>query len=301
MPTEMLKFLLNKLFLADKWNIGVVDQSVGNLIEKKELNAIEWLKEDRADYAADPFIVNVGDQIKIYYEELNFWHGRGEIMVMENLDFKTKNKVGGIRPSSIHLSYPYLIVKEQYLYCIPETSKAKEVVLYQVDALNPAQLIQRKVLLSGMPFVDSSIVFYAAKYWLFTSISGNSKQLYIFSSTTLDGHYKAHPLNPIAVEKQACRSAGSIFVWEGSIYRPTQNPVNCYGGSIQINKITVLTESEYKAESVFEIFPDKNYPRGIHHISFAHNKIVVDGKRKVFDLLMPLKKLVKIIRITLQA
>jgi hypothetical protein len=43
---------------------------------------------------------------------------------------------------------------------------------------------------------------------------------------------------------------------------------------------------------LFEILPDeKNYPEGIHNISFGRNKIIVDGKRKQFSWLMPLKKM----------
>ncbi len=285
-----------KMFMADKWNVGYINQSLTDLIEQKKLNKIEWLKEDNVDYAADPFITDIDNKIKIYYEELNFWHGRGKIMVIEDFDFNTKREVRGIDPSTIHLSYPYLIHKDNQLYCIPETSRAKEVVLYKVNTSKPNVLSRYKILLSGKDFVDSSVIFYANKYWLFTSVAGHDDELYIYYSSTLEGDYQPHRQNPIKVEKSTCRSAGSLFVVNDSIYRPTQNPTHCYGGSIQINKILILTEDTYQTETVFEILPDKDYSRGIHHISFSQDKIVVDGKRRVRELLMPLKKLVKVVR-----
>lgn len=295
----MLKFvtmLFEKMFISEKWNVGYVNQSLESLIEHKQLNNIVWLKEDWVDCAADPFIVDINNKIKIYYEELSYWHGRGKIMMIDGFDFKTKKQVKGISPTSIHLSYPYLIKQGEELYCIPETSNAKEVVLYKLNADKPDLLTRCKELLSGMKYVDSSIIFFNNKYWLFTSVSGVYDQLYIYYSSTIDGDYQEHQLNPIKVEKYACRGAGSLFIANNVIYRPTQNPTNCYGGSLQINKILVLTESEYKTEPVFEILPDKFYNRGLHHISFSNDKIVVDGKREVIEFFMSIKKLVKRIR-----
>jgi len=288
--------LLSKLFTADKWNIGVVDQSIEDLVANKKLSAVNWLKEDNVDYAADPFVVKDRNKIKIYYEELNFWHGKGKIMMIENFDFKTKKNISGITPSQIHLSYPYLIRDDENLFCIPETSESLEIGLYKVDDNNPAKLKKQKILVGGKQFVDSSIIFHSGKYWLFTSISGISNQLYIYYSNHIDGDYQAHELNPIKVKKEACRGAGSLFTSKGFMYRPTQNPSNCYGGSIQINKIKILTESHYQTEVIFEILPDKEYSKGIHHISFTADKIVVDGKRKVFEFTMPIKKMVRKIR-----
>ncbi|QIL41814.1 hypothetical protein G7074_22625 [Pedobacter sp. HDW13] len=52
--------LFNKIFAADKWNIGFVHQTPENLIETRKLSStINWLPEDDIDYAADPFVVNV--------------------------------------------------------------------------------------------------------------------------------------------------------------------------------------------------------------------------------------------------
>lgn len=289
--------LLTRLFIADKWNIGYLTQTPEDLIANQKLRGnITWLKEDSVDYAADPFIVAINNEPRVYYEELNFWKGKGEIMVIDNFDFANKKKVVGITPSSIHLSYPFLIQDDDKLFCIPETSGANEIGLYQVDVKTPALLIKQKVLIKGEPFVDSSVIYHQEKYWLFTSISGKNNELYIYHADQLDGDFKPHKQNPIKVEKNACRAAGSLFKVNNTLYRPTQNPVNRYGGSIVINEIKVLTEYEYQANEAFELMPDQHYNRGMHNISFANNMIVIDGKRKVFNVIMPLKKMIRNIR-----
>ena len=289
--------LFVKCFAIDRWNIGVVNQSIEDLVTIKRLSSINWLKEDNVDYAADPFILKDRNNIKIYYEELNFWEGNGKIMMIEDFDFKTKKNISGITPSQIHLSYPYLIQDKGDLFCIPETSEALEIGLYKVDENNPLELKKTKILIHGKQFVDTSIILYLGKYWLFTSISGINDKLFIYYSSHLDGDYKAHDRNPIPVETQACRGAGSLFNVRDILYRPTQNSSNCYGGSIQINRIKILSENDYQTESVFEILPDKKYNKGIHQISFTDNKIVVDGKRRVFSMATPFKKIVRKIRI----
>jgi len=286
--------LFNKFFTADKWNIGFVNQTPEDLIRTKRLGpAINWLKEDKIDYAADPFVIDVNNKPRIYYEELDFWKGKGEIMVIDGFDFKSKKKVEGIKPDAIHLSYPYLIEEKGDLYCIPETSEAKEVALYLVNKNEPAKLTKIKALVSGKAFVDSSIIYHDHRYWLFTSVSRDHHSLYIYHSKTLDGQYTGHYQNPIAVEKEFCRAAGNLFKVGQSLYRPTQNPVNRYGGSIIINKIETLTEKEFKATQQFEILPDLPYSQGLHNISFTQNMIVIDGKRKILSAVMPLKKFVR--------
>jgi hypothetical protein len=289
--------LLYKCFTIDKWNIGFVNQTASSLILNRGFQSpISWLTEDKVDYAADPFVVTDNKGTRIYYEELNFWKGNGEIMVIEDFDFKTKRTVSGITPLSIHLSYPYLIQMEKDLYCVPETSSALEIGLYKFDKNDSSKLVKQKVLLYGKQFVDTSIIQYADKYWLFTSVAGKNDQLFIYYADCLDGDYQPHELNPINVSTDECRGAGSLFLAKGFMYRPTQNLTRCYGGSIQISKVKILTESHFQAEPVFEILPDKNYNRGTHHISFANDKIVIDGKRRVFELTMPIKKLVRKIR-----
>jgi len=292
-----LQIVFDKLFMCDKWNIGFIDQSPESLISSQQLNGkINWLGEDSVDYAADPFIVNIKGNNHIFYEELNFWKGKGEIMVTNGLSFKEKKRVKIIMNRSIHLSYPYLFSEKDKLYCIPETSAIKQVALYQIDTDNLQKIKKIRILLKGDEFVDSSIIQYNDKYWLFTSVSGKPGVLYIYYSDTLLGPFKAHSLNPIMVENHVSRSAGRLFIVDQKLYMPSQNPGKCYGGSIMINEITHINETEFQYRTVFELLPQPPYNVGLHTINFAKGLLVVDGKRNKFSVFTPIKKIVRKIR-----
>ncbi|WP_295713841.1 hypothetical protein [Mucilaginibacter sp.] len=290
----ILDSIRNKLFSYDKWNIGYISQTPENLILTQRLNGkINWLREGAADYAADPFAVNINGHMHLYYEELNFWKGKGVIMMMDTLHFRNKKKVKGIMKDSIHLSYPYLFTADDSLYCIPETGSAKQVALYQIDVENPSKFKKIKVILEGQAFVDSSIIYFQNKYWLFTSVSGKQGELYVFYSDTLEDSFKAHALNPINVASNVSRSAGRLFIVGKKLYMPSQNPEIRYGGSVMINEITTITETDFKYNTAFELLPQLPYDQGLHTINFAGDLLIVDGKRKVFSVLGPVKKVIR--------
>lgn len=293
----MISKFLRKIFTADKWNIGFVHQSKEDFILRRGLSPdLEWIKEDSVEYAADPFVSVINRQVYIFYEELNFWKGKGQLNIIKDLDFGTKRKISGIEPADIHLSYPYIFKSDSSLYCIPETSASKEVGLYLIDAENEMNFKKVRTLISGEHFVDTSMVHYGNKFWLFTSISQRPKQLYIYYSDSLDKQFVPHISNPIPVCSYESRGAGDMFIVDNALYRPTQNPTNRYGGSIMINKVEQLSEEIYRQKFEFEIQPQSPYSKGLHNISFAEDLIVLDGKRTISSVIMPLKKVVKKIR-----
>jgi hypothetical protein len=296
-PVNALSFIFNKLFIYDKWNIGYVYQTPESLIQSGKLNGnINWLREDKVDYAADPFGIEINGRTHIFYEELNLWKGRGEIMMLDSLNFKNKKKVCGIIKQPLHISYPYIFTAEDRFYCIPETSAAKQIALYQVNKEQPQKLKKIKVLITGSAFVDSSMIYFEGMYWLFTSISGKQGKLYVFYSDTLIGAFKAHAQNPIAVAPEVSRSAGRLFIVNEKLYMPSQNPEKCYGGSIIMNEITRLSENEFQYRTTFEILPQLPYNEGLHTINFTGGLLIVDGKRRVFSILNPFKKVIMKIR-----
>jgi len=293
----MIASIYSKLFKADKWNIGFVRQTKESFIKNKGLNSrIQWLNEDTVDYAADPFVWEINGSVYVFYEELNFWKGKGELKYIKGFDFKTKKEISGDLPAGIHLSYPYLFEDNGRLYCIPETSDSTEIALYRVNPAEPEMFSKVKVLVSGEPFVDSSIIYYRSKYWLFTSISQKPNKLYIYYSETLEGGFVPHSSNPINVESYASRGAGHLFIVNDILYRPTQNPDNCYGGSVVISKIVELNEHQFVCQTDFEVSPKIPYDQGLHNISFGRDLIVLDGKRRVRSFYMPAKKIIKKIR-----
>lgn len=291
---NFLSRTVRKLFVIDKWNIGYVYQSADSLIKSGRITGkIHWLKEPRADYATDPFVAVINNKVCLFYEELDFWTARGKIMVTDELNFEKKKLVKGLPNGEIHLSYPYIFNHSDVTYCIPETSAAKEVALYRVDSDNIDNLTKIRVLISDEAFVDSSLLFYNDKYWLFTSKSGINTELYIFHAETLAAPFNAHAMNPIQVPEYIGRAAGNLFVVGQKLYRPSQNPQKNYGGSVIVSEVIDLNERNFDFKPVTEINPPTWYPRGLHTINFAGDMMIIDGKRDAFSLLNPLKKLAR--------
>lgn len=295
-PLNMLMSLVDKLFAFSKWNVGYLKQTPEELIKNQGLaTKITWLPEDNIDYAADPFPISINGHLHLFYEQLDFWKGKGELMLLDDLSFKSKKKISPLYNNRVHLSYPHTFTIKGKTYCIPESAEANEVVLYKVNLDQPQKFERLRVLLKGR-FVDSSIIYYNNKYWLFTSKSDEVNLLYIFYADSLSGHFKAHAQAPVKVSASMRRSAGRLFVANEKLYMPTQNPEKCYGGSVVINEITKLSETEFNCQSVFEIAPQPPYNAGLHTVNFCNGLLMVDGKRKVVSAFTPLKKLVRKIR-----
>ncbi|MEQ7799392.1 hypothetical protein ABDJ41_06225 [Pedobacter sp. ASV1-7] len=289
-----MKQVIDRYFGSDKWNIGFVNQSAEDLVLRKKFSEkIVWLTEDKSDYSADPFVINIDSNLFIYYEELNFWTITGKISRIENFNFGTKQRIKGFLPNGIHFSYPYIFQDQKKVYCIPETADVGEVSLYELSQTNYTKLEKKRVLLKGSRYVDTSIIYYNDKYWLFTNIDGRLNDIYIYYSNSLDEEFKPHKLNPIQVDSKNCRGAGNLFIVGEKLYRPTQNLEVRYGGSIMINKISELSEEYFKSEIDFELIPEAPYLEGMHNISFANNLIVVDGKRRRHSVITPIHRLLK--------
>lgn len=288
------KNAMAKLFCYDKWNIGHILQTPEDFIAKKRISrGVKWLPEDSIDYRADPFPARISGRVYVMYEELSFWNGKGRIMIIDGFQNGSSKMVRGISAQNIHLSYPYLFKANGTLFCIPETCHYNRIDLFEVDSNHPEILINRKTLVSGAKFVDSSIVFFENRYWLFTSIANQYGSLYLYHSDSLLNEFVAHSLNPISVGIAQSRSAGSLFFVGNALYMPTQNPQRCYGGSIVVNRISKLTPFEFCSETCFEVFPQAPYTEGIHTINFCDGLLIIDGKRKIRSLMAPFKKAVK--------
>lgn len=286
--------VIDRYFGSDKWNIGFVKQSAEDLVHRKKFSGkVMWLVEDKADYSADPFVVNIDSHFFIYYEELNFWKVKGWISRITNFNFDSKQRITGLIPKDIHFSYPFIFEDKTSIYCIPETADIGEVTLYQLNNTDYTKLKKKRVLLKGSRYVDTSIVHYSGKYWMFTNIDGKLNDLYIYHSVSLEGDFKPHKLNPIHVDSKSCRGAGNLFTVDGQLYRPTQNPEVRYGGSIIISRITELSEQSFKTEIDFELPPEAPYLEGMHNISFGRDLIVVDGKRRRHSIITPIHRLLK--------
>lgn len=275
---------IRQLFYFDKWNIGIIDAPLEEVaLERGKKWEVNWIKEtDGEVFIADPFGIEVMENKSIFVEY--YAHEKGKICTIKN---NSSPEINLELPN--HLSYPYTFSHAGIWYCLPEQSAADKLALYRIHPTtflleDPCEII------TGFRAVDPSIIFIDGKWYLFctdASDKGADVRLHIFIADSLLGPYRPHQKNPVKSDIQSARCAGKIFSKDGIYYRPSQNSSAVYGGEIIIQRIEILSESEYSELEINRITPSQlsgKYNRGCHTLSSLGNSTLIDGKRNVFSL-----------------
>lgn len=238
-----------------------------------------FISQPKDSFWADPFVIQSGDDIVVYFEELKS-DGLGQISCIildENFEIKDK-KV--ILNADYHLSFPNVFLKEGRYYMIPETSANSDLQLYQCDEF-PFKWSFHSNLMEGVKLVDAVWVFHDNLYWLFANKTedfeqDNNERLYLYYSESLfTPTWTPHCMNPIITNIGAARNAGAIFTKEGKMYRVAQNCLNGYGKNLVINEIKELSVTNYLEKKIEVILPPKEYV-GMHTLNTSNEIQVVD-------------------------
>ncbi len=286
--TALSQKLWELLFHMEVWNVGLVEQSVEDLLrtERIEPERVRWCKPHApGHFIADPFA----------YER----DGR-EVVLVEDYDHHDKGRiselVGGpdaptltLRPSlepPYHLSYPSLFEEGGELYCVPEMFQAGACGLWKRVG-EGWELVH--TLLEGLPVVDPTLFKHEGRYWLLCTLQddgayGNLK-LHGFYADSLFGKFEPHLLNPLKTDIASARPAGSVLAIDGALYRPAQDCSQTYGGALTLQHIAKLTPSEFEEREVARFSPaaDGPYPHGLHTLNRMGFRTLIDGKKFAFD------------------
>jgi hypothetical protein len=242
---------------------------------------------------ADPFIVFENGKYYIFIEEFIYKSNKGHIsyLIMDKYGNFSTPKIAIDKP--YHLSYPFVFHHNGEYYMIPETSNNRTIDLYKCIGF-PDRWKSIKTLMKDIYAVDTTIFNKDGVWWLFVNIRENegassSDELFLFYSSDLfSEHWTPHPKNPIISDIKSSRPAGKIFLYNGNIYRPSQNNIYrygyggySYGYGMKINQIVTLTKSEYKEVDVNDIEPlwDKKIV-ATHTINYLEGLTVIDGLMK---------------------
>ena len=232
---------------------------------------------------ADPFLVFKDNKYFIFIEEVFFKANKGHISCLtinENGSYSIPQKV---LEAPYHLSYPFVFIHDNNYYMIPETKANRTIELYKCTKF-PDEWVLIKTLMKDVIAVDTTLYCQDGYWWLFTNICENegastADELFLFySADLLSTDWASHPMNPIVSDVKSARSAGSIFSYNGNIYRPSQNNSNWYGYGMKINHIVALSKTEYREECINDIIPkwDKKI-KGMHTLNHVQGLTVIDG------------------------
>lgn len=283
--------IADKMF-RKQWNIGFAKADIGDIIVHRRLPDFKWLPIQKPHrFFADPFIFKTPEgTLNVIYEDYSSDEQYGKISLAK-LDDRFKplsSKL--ILDTGSHLSYPNVFRREGKTFVMPEASKGGDLICYEYDFAKDA-LVNPRTVMANEPLLDSTILEYNGKFWLFATKRGKDSNnlLYIYFSDRFDSGYQPHAGNPVKNSLDGSRPAGNFVHLDGQIYRPSQNCAEYYGKSITFNRIKKLTEHEFEEEAVIAINPPRKggFSYGIHTINAVDDVIVIDALKRIF---MPMEQ-----------
>ena len=226
---------------------------------RPELRSLRYLVPPRDRFWADPFAVTEGGRLFVFFEEFRYRSHRGRIVAIEVDEQGKASPPVPVLERPYHLSYPFLFRWRGGLYMLPETAENGTVELYRCEEL-PSRWRLERVLLTNVRAYDATLWQQGDRWWMFVSIASHgtdgNDELYLYSSAVTPlGPWIPHPKNPVVVDTRRARSAGPLFMLDGTLYRPSQDCSGTYGQSISINRVDTLDEHDYQETPVERIEP----------------------------------------------
>jgi len=194
-----------------------------------------------------------------------------------------------------HLSYPFVFAHQGQIYMLPESSQHRTLELYRAVAF-PYRWVLHSVVMEGLRITDATLFQHDGRFWLFATIGAEGASdwddLHLFSSCSPLHGWIPHPLNPVVSDVRRARPAGRLFHDRGDIIRPSQDSATMYGHAIVLNRIDVLSETEYHETPVGRISPAW-LPGlvGTHTLAWEDGVEVLDGRKWVTR---PLPRLLRV-------
>ncbi len=224
-----------------------------------------------AGFTADPFIIGHKDEFYMFFEVLNTSSGAGESGLAKSSDcFRwTYEKI--VLKEMFHLSYPLVFCWKENYYMVPESFEADSIRLYRADNF-PFDWKFETDLKSGSPYCDPTVFRHDGTWWLYAACCGK-RELRLFYSRELHAKdWKEHPSSPVITGRYA-RPGGRVLIFNGRLFRFSQDPVPVYGKRVTAYEVKSLTAERYAEEPVknglfeFPRFAGWNEKR-MHHVDF---------------------------------
>ncbi len=286
----MLKNIITNLLFqrVPKWNIGKLENKIGNFATALiNPSKVEWYKNlNPGTFIADPFSYQFNQEEAIFVEEYDFKKGKGHISVITNWNKKPEK----IIEESYHLSYPFVFSFDNEIYMLPEAYQSGALWIYKCVKF-PYKWEKFKIIINE-PAVDASLIHFNDYWWLFYTLENTGEahsKLYIKYCKNPLGIWLNHPQNPVKNDISSSRSAGTLFIENGKLYRPAQDCSFRYGYGVCINEIESLNPETFIEKTVFKHFPESEgpYPDGLHTLSSAETNTLIDGRKIELKLKSP--------------
>jgi hypothetical protein len=287
MPYQRLTFHLNQLLKQESWKIGIstIGRSQAVKFPDQLYKSIRWISHPSAyQYLADPFIIDFQEENIILAEQFDYRSGKGKLVRL--MPAEGYRAVPVDTPGDFHWSFPFLLVKGEQLFCLPECYTSGALSLLEFDPVHN-RLMNPLILISDVEALDPVLFEHQGLWWLlFSQKNMPGVQLFAWFSENLTGPYNPHPLNPLKTDPRSARNAGAPFYHEGKLIRPAQDSSGSYGKAVVLCSIEVLTRDNFAETEIGRIEPDKQWAfhSGLHTFNGTHETVMIDAKSYRFSL-----------------
>jgi hypothetical protein len=272
---------LRKRFLREQWSI--VLRARNDISNAANPNGFRVLKPPRDRFYADPFLVERDGNTYMFFEDYRYASQKGVISccrVDSSGNLKSEPRVA--LECDYHLSYPFLFSWNGEIYLMPETRDNATVELYQAVEF-PYLWRRAAVLMHDVRATDTTLLNFGGKWWMFTAgmlaHASPNYTLFLFYADSPLGPWLPHPMNPIVRDARRARPAGSLYFENGKLIRPGQDCTRSYGYAIELQRVDVLTETDYRETHIGRITSDWiPGSRGTHTFNQNKSLQVLDGK-----------------------
>jgi hypothetical protein len=239
------------------------------------------LPDDGKRFFADPFVIEHEGRTFLFVEEFPYELARGVISVAELGSDGAFGKPRQVLVEPHHLSYPQVFALDGDVWMIPETSSAREVVLYRAENF-PNRWVRHATLIADREISDATLLERDGRFWLFgterQSQGNHSDTMVVYSADKLDGPWLPHPMNPVLIDRSAARPGGA-FVHQGDrLFLPVQDGTRTYGGGLGLAELVELNQHAVRFAAPRPVRPGKAWARtGIHTLNRAGGIEVIDS------------------------
>lgn len=232
---------------------------------------------------ADPFLIEHDGALFLFFEALDKPGGNAWIEVCR-LNGNELEPLGAALRCDYHLSFPQVFSHAGEVFMLPETQQTNRLEVWRATRF-PLEWELHATALEGLLPADSCLYRQNGKWWLFSNLSDHhafqehSSALYLFQVSGPDlKQVVPHRFNPVVIGSDVSRNAGGLFIADGQLFRPSQNnSYGVYGYGLNLMRIDRMDEQDYGETLVRKITPaDLKGARGVHHVTFAQDKFVLD-------------------------
>ena len=245
-----------------------------------------WLPTEPAfTFLADPFGLWRGDVLHVFAEHYDYRTRHGVILCLR-FD-------GALRPlgrevvlrEAWHLSYPFVFEADGETWMLPEAHRSGTLTLYRATRF-PDRWTPVATLPQAHGAVDATPFRHEGRWWLFYAAASTKRtrltELHAAFADRLEGPWRAHPGNPVRVDRSGARPGGTPFLADGTLVLPVQDCSVTYGGAIRPLRFTRLDSEGVRTSLDPPITPPGDaapYSAGLHTLSACGGMTLVDVKR----------------------